>query len=81
MMHRYGNYKIEGYSAEILQSITPEGIGRFLKSTGWSEYEIHPNATAYKCDTEELAVDVPLKRYYRDYVLRVDEIVKMMAVR
>lgn len=63
-----------------LESLTPEDMERYLRSSGWRRAgDLHGRATIWALQPDQLEVIVPVSTRFRDYAQRVNEVIRTLA--
>jgi hypothetical protein len=74
--------KVQIRDLAAFRGLNPHDIAAYLRTTGWREVETRPGHSslwARKVDGEEVIAFLPLDRIYRDFDLRMAEVVGTIA--
>ena len=76
--------KLSVNDVNVLKSLSPNQVLDYLKSQGWVEFE-HLDGksvilTLETTDHEEFEVAVPLKRDFRDFGIRMSELLETLEI-
>lgn len=71
--------KIDGYSYEILKSISPQKVRMYLLSSGWQLERRDPYSDVFSNPVTGEVVDVPDDKGFGDYAYRLEEIVRTIS--
>ncbi len=71
--------KIDGYSYEILKSISPQKVRLYLTSSGWQLERRDPTSDVFSNPVTGEVVDVPDDKEFRDYAYRLEEIIRTIS--